>query len=184
MPVRETGRGRGGADRIVIGIDPGLAATGYGVIAVRGNTCRYLAHGCIETASGDPIGDRLSTIYDRINDIIEEFRPVEAGMEGLYFSKNITSALWVAEAKGVITLALRQRGVMLGEYTPFAIKNAIVGNGRAEKKQVQEMVKLLLGLQSVPKPDHAADALGAAICHVHYGSVPASLLSAGGLAAR
>jgi crossover junction endodeoxyribonuclease RuvC len=169
-------RGRGNAERFIVGVDPGLASTGYGVIAVRGNRCRYLTHGCIETSKDLEIGDRLSLIYDEFITVIDEYGPTEAGMEGLYFSKNITSALWVAEAKGVVTLALKQRGIALAEYTPFAIKNAIVGNGRAEKKQVQEMVKLLLGLKEIPKPDHAADALAVAVCHFHWAAIPLATL--------
>jgi crossover junction endodeoxyribonuclease RuvC len=154
--------------RRVIGIDPGLASTGYGVISVRKNGYRYVAHGCINTSKDIDISERLVLIFDRVIEIAEEYGPTEAGIEGIYFAKNISSALWVAEAKGVITLALKKRGIRIFDYTPFAIKNAIVGNGRADKRQVQEMVRLLLGLGEIPKPDHAADALGAALCHCHW----------------
>jgi crossover junction endodeoxyribonuclease RuvC len=158
------------ADRTVIGIDPGLASLGYGLISTDGIRIRYVAHGCIGTSSDLDIGSRLAIIYDGFMEILERYRPSEAGIEGIYFSKNITSALWVAEAKGVVTLALKKTGIPVFEYTPFAIKNAVVGHGRAEKRQVQELVRVLLGLNSVPKPDHAADALGTAICHCHWNS--------------
>ena len=114
-----------------------------------------------------PRPERLLKIYNEITLVLEKYEPDEAGMETLYFVKNITSGLPVAEARGVLSLAIAQRGVQLGEYSPKAIKQAVVGTGAAEKAQVQEMVRLILGLKLVPKPDHAADALGAAICRVH-----------------
>ena len=101
--------------------------------------------------------------------MLEEHLPTEAGMETLYFAKNITSAMPVAEARGVFCLALAEKGIAVHEYTPMAIKQAVVGRGSAEKKQVQELVRLILGLSAIPKPDHAADALGAAVCRAHDG---------------
>lgn len=154
--------------RRVLGIDPGLASTGWGVIDTNGSRFVHLAHGVIETDAETPHEMRLLKIYNFINKIILDFCPTEAGMETLYFAKNASSALSVAEARGVVTLALAQCAVPLGEYTPLTIKQCVVGSAKAEKKHVQEYIKLLLGLDAVPKPDHAADALAAAITHVHH----------------
>lgn len=151
----------------VLGIDPGLANAGWGVIDVDGNRLTYVAHGSISTDSKIPAPVRLKEIFDQLSIIIEKYKPVEAGMETLYFAKNVKTALPVAEARGVLSLCMVQNGLMLSEYTPLQIKQAVVGNGRADKNQVQQMVKLILGLDKIPKPDHAADALAAAICHVH-----------------
>jgi crossover junction endodeoxyribonuclease RuvC len=112
-------------------------------------------------------GLRLLRIYDRLCELIREFSPSEAGIENLFFAKNITSALPVAQARGAVFLLLAQKSLPFVDYPPQMIKRAVVGNGRAEKSQVQEMVKFLLGLKEIPKPDHAADALAAAICHAH-----------------
>jgi crossover junction endodeoxyribonuclease RuvC len=108
-------------------------------------------------------------IYRSFKSVLDEYLPSEAGMETLYFAKNITSAMPVSEARGVLSLALAERGLAVREYTPMAIKQAVVGRGAAEKRQVQELVRLILGLESIPKPDHAADALGAAVCRAHDG---------------
>jgi crossover junction endodeoxyribonuclease RuvC len=157
----------------ILGVDPGLASTGYGIVELARGSCRYLAHGCIETASSIPIDERLAAIRDRIREVIAEFSPVEGAMEELFFFKNVTSAIPVAEAKGVIRLACRDEGIRLADYTPLQIKMAIVGAGRGEKAQVQEMVRLILGLKDIPRPDHAADALAAAICHANTARFPA-----------
>lgn len=157
----------GPAPRRIIGVDPGLAATGWGVIDVVGPRLVYVAHGCVNTVPTSGHGDRLLAIYRAINEILEQYQPREAGMELLYFAKNVSSALPVAEARGVLTMALAERGIPLGEYQPNAIKQAVVGSGGAAKAQVQEMVRLLLGLPTIPRPDHAADALGAAVCRAH-----------------
>jgi crossover junction endodeoxyribonuclease RuvC len=134
---------------------------------VEGNRFKYVAHGVISTAAGLPHGERLCAIWHELNAVLNAYKPVEAGMETLYFAKNVTSAMGVSEARGVVTLALSLRGISLGEYTPHGIKQAVVGVSRAEKKQVQESVRLLLGLPTIPKPDHAADALAAAITRVN-----------------
>lgn len=152
----------------IIGIDPGLASVGYGILEARGGRLRHLGHGCIVTAKDVPTGERLLAISTRVAELIEEWKPTTAGMESLYFWKNVTSALLVAEAKGVIRLAFAQAGVELVEYSPTAIKQAVSGSARAEKGQVQEMVRIILGLPSIPKPDHAADALAAAICRSNH----------------
>jgi crossover junction endodeoxyribonuclease RuvC len=152
----------------IIGIDPGLASVGYGVIEAAEGRLGYLAHGCFETSSAAPIEERLLAIFSSIAKLLETWRPQAGGMESLYFARNVSSALPVAEAKGVIRLAFAQACVPLREYAPNALKTAVTGSARAEKAQVQEMVRLLLGLAEAPKPDHAADALAAAICRWHH----------------
>ncbi len=134
---------------------------------VSGSRLAYVAHGCFTTAAGTPRSERLFSIYTAFKAVLDEYRPTEAAMETLYFAKNVTSAMPVAEARGVLCLALAERGLSVAEYTPMAIKQAVVGSGGAEKAQVQELVRLILGLKAIPKPDHAADALGAAVCRAH-----------------
>ena len=151
----------------ILGIDPGLADTGIGVIGIEGSNYRHLHHHCIRTASSDTPGTRLSQIFEALLSVIDSYQPEGAGVESLFFARNSTSALPVAQARGVILLALHQRGVPAVEYTPQAIKQALVGYGRADKQQVQQMVRVVLGLHEVPRPDHAADALAAAICHAN-----------------
>jgi crossover junction endodeoxyribonuclease RuvC len=153
----------------IIGVDPGLASTGWGVLEIVKNRLRYIAHGCIETGPEMPRGERLFFIYQSFTKILKTHKPTEAAMENLYFGKNISSAMAVAEARGVLHLALSAKEIPVQELTPNAIKKAVVGVTRADKKQIQEMVRLVLGLQEIPKPDHAADALGAAICAAHMG---------------
>lgn len=155
----------------IMGIDPGLANAGWGIIDVNGNRLNYVAHGSIKTESNVPGPLRLKEIFTKIQIIIDQYKPDEAGMETLYFAKNVKTALPVAEARGVLSLGLVLAGLQIGEYTPLQIKQAVVGNGRADKNQVQQMVKLLLALDKIPKPDHAADALAAAICHVHMRTI-------------
>jgi crossover junction endodeoxyribonuclease RuvC len=138
------------------------------VIESRGGRLAYLAHGCIATRKEEETGKRLLAIFAAISDLIEAWEPGAASMESLYFWKNVSSALPVAEAKGVIRLAFARASVPLVEYSPTAIKQAVSGSSRAEKEQVQEMVRLILGLGGIPKPDHAADALAAAICRANH----------------
>jgi len=153
---------------IVLGIDPGLARMGYGVIEKAGNKAVYITHGCIMTTpEGKSAGARLNQLYDGLKHIVEEHQPGCAAVEKLFFSKNITSAMSVAEVRGVILLVCEQEHIPVTEYTPNQVKQAITGSGRADKKQVQEMIKRLLYLQEVPKPDDAADGLSIALCHVH-----------------
>jgi len=151
----------------VLGLDPGLASTGWGVLDACPGRILYVAHGCITTHSSMPMGDRLLHIHEKLREILDLYRPVEGAMEALYFAKNVTSALAVSEAKGVLRLSCRQSGVVLAEYGPGAIKQSLAGQGRADKAQVQEFVRLVLGLPEIPRPDHAADALAAAVCHAH-----------------
>jgi crossover junction endodeoxyribonuclease RuvC len=157
--------------RRVLGIDPGLASTGFGILDYQNNRYRMISYGCIETKSTEPHGHRLLTIYSRLLAVIDEFKPTEAGIETLYFAKNVSSAMGVAEARGVITLCLAQNCIHVGEYTPNQIKQAVSGTNNANKLLVQNSVKFLLGLSIIPKPDHAADALAAAITHIHSTSL-------------
>jgi len=141
---------------------------GFGVVESSRGRLRHLDHGCIKTSKDDSIADRLSLIFSEVCALIEKWKPRAASMESLYFWKNVSSALPVAEAKGVIRLAFARSLVELEEYSPTAIKQAVTGSARAEKEQVQEMVRILLGLDASPKPDHAADALAAAICRANH----------------
>ena len=154
--------------RRVLGIDPGLANTGFGVVEFSNGRYKMISYGCISTDSKSPHGERLLTIYNRLCAVIDEFRPSEAGMETLYFAKNVSSAMGVAEARGVVTLCLTQHCIKLGEYTPNQIKQAVTGTSNADKELVEKYVKLLLGLQNPVKPDHASDAIAGAITHLHY----------------
>jgi len=150
--------------RRILGIDPGLASTGWGVLDVKDGYICYIDHGVIITKPDIQRCDRLFFILQSIRAIIEKYNPTEAAIENLYFGKNVSSAIPVAEARGVICAAVAEKGIPLRELTPNAIKKGVVGSVSAGKKQVQEMVKIILGLEKAPKPDHAADALGAAIC--------------------
>lgn len=154
--------------RRVLGIDPGLANTGWGVIEYFSGKYRLVAYGVITTSSKSIHSERLLKIYNELQKVIEEFSPNEAGMETLYFAKNVTSALSVAEARGVVTLSIAQKGIPLGEYTPNQIKQAVTGTAGADKELVEKYVKILLSLKTEPKPDHAADALAGAITKLHY----------------
>lgn len=158
---------RGGIYR-VLGIDPGLASTGFGIVDFRENRYRMVAYGCIETQPHAPHGERLLAIYARLTAVLKEFEPQAASMETLYFARNAVSAMAVAEARGVATLCIAQHCVPLAEYTPNIIKQSVSGTAKADKALVQEYVKLLLGLETIPSPDHAADALAAAITHIHH----------------
>ena len=152
--------------RRVIGIDPGLAHTGFGVIDATGNNIRLVSYGVIETPSTEEHGTRLLAIYNRLVSVLQEFKPQQAAMEELYFARNVTSALSVAEAKGVVTMCLAQHALPLCMYRPNQIKHSVTGTKTADKKTVEQYVKILLNLETEPKPDHAADALAAAITHV------------------
>jgi crossover junction endodeoxyribonuclease RuvC len=154
--------------KVILGIDPGLASTGYGIIHCAGSRFRCIAHGTIRTSPRDGIGERLVQIYQGISEIITTYDPGEAGIETVYFSKNSRSAIPVAQARGVVLYALASRGVAFAEYTPLELKQAVVGNGRAEKIQVQEVLKMIFNLSETPSPDHAADALAAAFCHANF----------------
>lgn len=152
---------------LILGIDPGLASTGWGVIDSDGTRFRLISYGCIETDSKQNHSLRLLEIYNKILAVINEFKPDQASMETLYFAKNVTSALGVSEARGVVSLCLAQNAIPLTEYSPNTIKQSVSGTATADKSLVQRCVKMLLGLQEIPKPDHAADAIAAAITHVN-----------------
>ena len=154
--------------RRILGIDPGLAFTGWGVVDYQDGKILYIDHGTIKTKADQMRAERLFFILQFMRSIIEKYKPEQAAMETLYFGKNVTSAIPVAEARGVISAAIAEKGIPLFELTPNAIKQGVVGSARADKEQVQEMVRIILALKEIPKPDHAADALGAAICAANY----------------
>ncbi|MDR2865754.1 MAG: crossover junction endodeoxyribonuclease RuvC [Spirochaetaceae bacterium] len=151
----------------ILGIDPGLAASGWGVVEQKESRVSYVAHGCIETTSGQNHAERLLAIYKEIKSVIKKWKPETGAIESLYFARNAKSAMPVAEASGVLRMAIAEAGIPVYEYNPNEIKKAITGVARAEKSQVQEMTRLILGLEKIPCPDHSADALGAAICCAH-----------------
>lgn len=151
----------------IIGIDPGYAIMGWGVVELEGNRFRAIAYDSILTDKKLPMSKRLTELYNGLSEVIEKYRPEEASVEELYFNDNAKTAIMVGEARGVALLACENGGLRISEYTPLEIKQALVGYGRAEKTQVQQMVKTILNLEAVPKPDDTADALAAAICHGH-----------------
>jgi len=155
--------------RRIIGIDPGLASTGWGILDEIDGKIKYIDHGVIVTKADVPRADRLFFILQCVRNLIKKFKPQEAAIETLYFGKNVSSAIPVAEARGVISAAIAEKGIYLHEFTPNAIKQGVAGSSTADKKQVQQMVSVILGLEKIPKPDHAADALGAAICAANSG---------------
>lgn len=149
----------------IIGIDPGTGLLGFGVIDAEAGKTTLVDAGVISTKKHQPIAERLEDIYRHLCDIVAENKPQVMAVEKLFFSQNITTAMSVSEARGVAILAGKQAGLEIAEYTPLQIKQALTGYGRADKKQMQEMVRVILGLKEVPKPDDCADALAAAICH-------------------
>ncbi len=151
----------------ILGIDPGYATIGYGIIEYDNFHFKTIAYGAITTPAGKNFADRLCDIYDDITTIVNKYNPDCLSIERLYFNTNTTTAIDVAQARGVILLAARKNNIEIYEYTPLQVKQSITGYGRAEKHQVMEMVKNLLMLNSVPKPDDTADALALAICHGH-----------------
>ena len=152
---------------VILGIDPGLAHTGWGVVEERGGEVRCRAYGCIETSAGSPLSVRLRHIADDLKSVVERYAPHTAAIESIYFGANVRSAIPTAHARGAAMVVLSQCALEVGEYTPMQIKQAVVGTGAADKHQVAYMVQTLLHLDHEPKPDHAADALGCAICHVN-----------------
>lgn len=149
----------------IIGIDPGTGILGFGVIDFEKNKAKMVTAGVITTPANTPIDERLEEIFDGLTDIIKETSPSVMSIEKLFFSRNITTAISVAQARGVAMLTGRKAGLPIEEYTPQQIKQSLTGYGKADKKQVQEMVRLQLGLSEIPKPDDCADALAAAITH-------------------
>lgn len=153
----------------ILGIDPGYAIVGWGVLDFENNKFSIVDFGAVTTDAGTPFEDRLKTVYEDISYIMDTMHPDALSIEKLFFQNNQKTAIDVAQARGVLLLAARQHCIDIFEYTPMQIKQGVVGYGKAEKKQVQEMTRTILGLDSVPKPDDTADALAMAICHAHIG---------------
>ena len=154
-------------ERIVLGVDPGTATTGYGVVAERADgEFEMLACGVVRTAAGDPMHLRLQELFRDLRAIIREFQPDEMAVEKLFFGRNVTTAISVGQARGAILLAAAEESLPVVEYTPAEVKQAISGYGNAEKRQVQEMVRQVLHLDAAPQPDDAADGLAIAVCHL------------------
>lgn len=153
--------------RRVLGIDPGLANTGFGVVDFYNGKFRLVSYGVISTKKDMPHEKRLLTIYEKLSLVIDEFKPTESSMETLYFARNVTSAMQVSEARGVVTVLLAQRKIPLKQYTPNQIKQSVSGTASADKETVEISVAALLNLPEPPKPDHAADAIAGAITHIN-----------------
>lgn len=151
----------------ILGIDPGYAIVGYGVIDYKDNKFKTVEYGAITTDAGDDMNLRLKSIYDDLNTVIERTAPEFLAIEELFFNSNQKTAINVAQARGVLILSAINHGLRVFEYTPLQVKQAVVGYGRAEKNQVQQLIKIMLGLEKVPKPDDTADALALAVCHAH-----------------
>jgi crossover junction endodeoxyribonuclease RuvC len=162
---------------IVLGIDPGVANTGYGVVAQQRGRLYALDGGVVETSAQLDPPRRLASIFDRITELIDEYEPDAVALEDLYFGTNARSAFAVGQARGVVMLAAGRRGIPCVSYTPQQVKGAVCGSGRAAKDQVQRMVQTLLSLDELPRPDHAADALAVAICHTNGAPLAAALAS-------
>lgn len=166
---------QGGAYVRIMGIDPGIAIVGYGVIDQRGHQIKPVDYGSIQTPAKTATSTRLKQIYDASKLLLKRFQPDVVAIEKLFFNRNVTTAITVAQARGVVILAAEEAGAAITEYTPLQVKMATVGYGQAEKKQVQEMVRMLLNLPQIPKPDDVADALGVAICQAHSATLTARL---------
>ncbi len=152
---------------IILGIDPGYAIVGYGVIDYRNNHFTVIDYGAILTDAGTPFNERLEKIYDNLTVLIEKHKPEAMSVEKVFYNSNAKTVIDVSQARGVIMLAAQKNRVPVFEYTPLQVKQSVVGYGRAEKKQIQEMTRRILALEKVPKPDDTADALAMAICHAH-----------------
>lgn len=153
---------------VILGIDPGLATVGYGVVSAQGSSFRAIEYGAITTAAHTLLEERICRIYDAVRAVIERHKPDAMAIEELFFNKNVKTAIDVAQCRGAVLLAAYKCGVGIYEYTPLQIKQNLVGYGRAEKGQIMYMTKLLLGLKEEPKPDDTADALAAAVCHANF----------------
>jgi len=162
---------------LVLGIDPGTAIMGYGIVRFDGDALEPVTHGVITTSASSTLALRLQHIYRELLGLIDTYHPTEASVEELFFARNARTALAVGHARGVVLLALADAGLPIYEYTPLQVKQAITGYGRAGKEQMQRMVRLLLSLEAIPQPDDAADALAVAICHAHSSSMIARLAS-------
>jgi crossover junction endodeoxyribonuclease RuvC len=152
---------------VIMGIDPGFAITGYGIVKYEGNKFSPVQYGTVLTNAGEPLAQRLLRLDEEICAIIELFKPDAVAVEELFFNKNLKTAITAAHGRGIALAAAARCGIEVFEYTPLQVKQAVVGYGRADKAQVQQMVKAILNLAEIPKPDDAADALAVAICHGH-----------------
>jgi crossover junction endodeoxyribonuclease RuvC len=164
---------------LVLGIDPGTAITGYGLVHEQDDGLSLVECGVVTTPSSQPLPERLQTIYRSLSDVIRRCQPEQAAVEELFFSRNVRTALSVGHARGVALLALADAGLPIYEYKPLEIKQAVAGYGGADKQQVQEMVRMLLNLDRVPQPDDAADAVAVAVCHIHSARMAALIAEAG-----
>ena len=164
---------------LVLGLDPGLATTGFGLVRGSGQDVEYVAHGTIRTAAKVPLTERLISLHEQLTEIVAEHAPDVAAVESLFFATNARTAMSVGQARGVIILSLAQAGLRVHEYTPLQIKQSVTGYGGAAKTQVQQMVSVLLGLADLPRPDDAADALAASICHCHSSRLQSLIENAG-----
>jgi len=153
---------------VILGIDPGLADTGFGIIIKRGNKLEAVNFGTIKTAAKIPLETRLNQIYDELNKVIKKYKPDVIGIEQLFFCKNAKTALIVGHARGVVMLAAGRNKIKIREFTPLQVKQGLTSYGKASKNQIQQMVKIILNLKQIPKPDDAADALAIAICCTHH----------------
>ena len=160
---------------IILGVDPGYAIAGYGAVEYKNNRFRVLCYGTVTTKAGVPFNERLETLYDGLSDIIDRCKPESMAVEKIFYNSNEKTVIDVSQARGVLILAAQKKGMSVFEYTPLQVKLSVVGYGRAEKNQVQEMTRLLLNLDGIPKPDDAADALAVALCHAR--SVTSLLMS-------
>ena len=152
---------------IVLGIDPGYAIVGCGVVEYKNNHFRVLDYGAITTQAHTPFNERIEKIFDEAAALMVKYKPDAMAIEKLFFNTNQKTAIDVAQARGALVLAAQKNHIPIFEYTPLQVKQSVVGYGRAEKKQVQEMTRVMLNLEKIPKPDDAADALAMAICHCH-----------------
>lgn len=161
----------------ILGVDPGIAITGYSFIDYQGNKFIPVEYGCIRTTNNIPPKSRLHKLYNELNDLINKYQPGCLAVEELFFNRNVRTAMAVGQARGVILLTAALAGIDVFEYTPLQVKQAVVGRGRAEKNQVQYMVKVILNLPKIPRPDDVADALAVAVCHANnHGSGWGALL--------
>ena len=170
--------------RIILGLDPGIGLLGYGVIDVNGDEMRHLDHGCIATAPGQPMPARLRALFDGLTEVRARFGVTDVAVETLFYSHSMTTAVAVGQARGVALLATVDEATTFGEYAPAEIKQIVGGFGAARKRQMQEMVRLLLDLDRPPSPDDAADALAVAICHARRSQFSSLLAASGASQAR
>ena len=161
---------------IILGIDPGTAILGYGVVDTASGVPSLIDYGVIETSPSDEMPNRLLQLYGSIRMLLNDHQPDAMAVEKLFFARNVTTAIAVGQARGVVLLGAAERGIPVREYSPSEIKHAIVGYGKADKGQIQEMVRIILGLEHIPRPDDAADALAIAVCDAHMTSGYGALL--------